>query len=94
VDEGVYGWTRCTISVKTNGNIKSGAECEGSDGVSDTLTGGSFAITKSCIVTGEVTSLDGDSVIDHARFDLSRAVLTGVGHDVGGDNFTFTMLRQ
>ena len=97
VEAGMLGWTRCTLVVDNKGNVKSGTQCRDFDGFAFTITGGSLAITSSCKVTGNITDSDGDSsVIDHAQFDLSRAILTGVGHDVGdsSDTFTFTALRR
>ena len=94
VDAGVVGWTRCIITVKNNGDIQNGTTCVDSDGFTATVTGGSLAISSACRVTGLITSSDGNSVIDHARFTLDRSLLIGVGHDVGGDNFTFTAQRM
>ena len=95
VDTGEYGWSRCDLIVRSNGTIKSGTTCVDLDGGTDTITGGTLFINKTCRVTGTITTTDGTSVIDHARFDLARAILVGVGHDVvGGDSFTFTALRR
>ena len=96
VDEGVYGWTRCILSVKDDGNIKNGTKCVDDDGFADTVTGGSLAITKTCLVTGRINTTDGDALIDHARFNLDRSILIGVGRDA--DTFsdaiiTFTAQR-
>ncbi len=94
VFEGVAGWTRCTIVIRNNGTVKPNTTCRDNDGFTYTVTGGSFSITSSCNVTGEITTTDVDSVIDHAWFDLSRNIITGVAHDVGEGTYTFTAVRK
>ncbi len=91
---GVAGWTRCTIVIRNNGTVKPNTTCRDSDGFVYIVTGGSFSVTSSCNVTGEITTTDVTSVIDHAWFDLSRNIITGVGHDVGEGTYTFTSVRK
>lgn len=96
-DGGFADWTRCTLVVRNNGTVKpTGGICQDSDDVPYDVTGGSFSVTGACVVTGSVvTATEGTFVIDHSRFDLSRNVITGVGHDMpDGGNFSFTAMRK
>lgn len=98
VDAGVAGWTKCRIIVQPNGNVLSGTSCEDSDGFVETTTGGSFAVTSLCNVTGSITTTSDEGphtiFIDDAWFNPSKTVMTGVGNDTDGGNFFFTAVKE
>ena len=92
---GGKGWVECTLLIREDGSVRPNTRCTNSIGAGATITGGFLSVVNACLVTGEIdVSTGGTSIIDHAFFDLSRNLIIGVGHDIGGPNISFRAVRK
>jgi len=86
-------WNRGTITVNSNGTVTSGSAVD-SDGLSDTISGGSLSISSSGVISGSITFSGGTAAtISQGKMDVGKTTGSFVGIDNGNFRFIGTLIR-
>ena len=78
--KGSATWTRCAMTVKPSGALKTGTSCSNDRGGEGEITGGKLKLRKSCAVSGsiEIDSVDAD--LDHGIMNQDSNAIHALGH--------------
>ena len=73
-------WTRCAMTVKASGTLKTGTSCSNDRGGEGMITGGKLKLRRSCAVSGTIEIDSADAVLDHGIMNRENTALSALGH--------------
>ena len=78
-DEGSTTWTRCAMTVKPNGSLKTDTACSNDRGGTGVITGGKLKLRRNCSVTGRIEIDSVVATLDHGIMKSDKDAFTGLG---------------
>lgn len=78
--KGSATWTRCVMTVKASGALKTGTACSNDRGGKGEITGGKLKLRKNCAVSGTIEIDSADADLDHGIMNLENNAFSALGH--------------